>query len=92
MEADLLAAVVETLPDPVFEELFGTPHQMDFSGAATVYGALFRRARDYAEFREHFLELRSKPGLRILEWITTPRRETAAFHQRLYHSKDEGSE
>lgn len=68
----------------LFEELFGTPHQVDFSGVATLYGARFRRARSYDEFHQYFAELRDQPGLRVLEWLTTPRARTVPVHQGLY--------
>jgi 2-succinyl-5-enolpyruvyl-6-hydroxy-3-cyclohexene-1-carboxylate synthase len=72
------------LDRPLFEELFGTPHRMDFRGAAQLYGASFRRATSYAEFRSHFLDMRDQPGLRVLEWLTTPREESWHIHRRLY--------
>lgn len=71
--------------DPgMFEDLFGTPQRIDFAGAATLYGAEFRRVETFSEVEDAFSELRAKPGLRILEWRTTPRPETAALHQSLY--------
>ncbi len=72
------------LESDVFEELFGTPHQVDFSGAATLYGAAFRRVHTYPQFQAAFRELREKTGLRILEWHTTPRDESARVHRQLY--------
>ncbi len=68
----------------LFEDLFGTPQHIDFAGAATLYGAEFRRVETFSEVDEAFRELRTKSGLRILEWRTTPRAETAALHQSLY--------
>ncbi len=71
--------------DPaVFEELFGTPHRVDFSGVASLYGASFRRVQSYREFKEAFFELRAARGLRVLEWQTTARKQTACIHRRLY--------
>lgn len=77
-----------SLPAGMFEELFGTPHQLDFSGVGALYGAEFRRAEDFQEFRRLFWELRDLPGLRVLEWRTTPRTETVAIHRRLYERVD----
>lgn len=73
-----------TLDPAVFEELFGTPHSVDFSGVAQLYGAQFCRADTYDEFRAHFLALRDKPGLRVLEWRTAPRTASAAIHRAIY--------
>lgn len=76
--------------DPtLFEELFGTPHRVDFSAVATLYGVNFRRAHSYHEFKEAFLDLRAVKGLRVLEWLTTPRQETARIHKRLYEAWEE---
>ena len=74
------------LDEDLFEELFGTPHQVDFSGVAALYGADFRRAYGYDALRSQFLELRDRPGLRVLEWRTSPRRQSAAIHRQLYQS------
>ncbi len=76
------------LPKETFEELFGTPHRIDFSGAATLYGADFRRVHSESEVFGAFQELRPRTGLRILEWITTPRPETTAVHRQLYAWED----
>jgi 2-succinyl-5-enolpyruvyl-6-hydroxy-3-cyclohexene-1-carboxylate synthase len=78
-----------SLPTQTFEELFGTPHRIDFSGVATLYGAEFSRADDYPTFDRYFRALRAKPGLRVLEWRTTPRSETVAIHRRLYQGTPE---
>ncbi|NMP23392.1 2-succinyl-5-enolpyruvyl-6-hydroxy-3-cyclohexene-1-carboxylic-acid synthase [Sulfobacillus harzensis] len=74
-----------TLDTTLFEDLFGTPQAMDFSGAATLYGAEFRRAHSFHEVESSFHALRNRPGLRIIEFRTTPRPETAQWHKRLYH-------
>lgn len=73
-----------TLEPDLFEELFGTPHQVDFSGVSTLYGATYRRATEYKEFEDAFISLMEKPGLRVLEWQTTPRAESVAIHRQLY--------
>lgn len=77
-----------SLPEETFEELFGTPHHIDFSGAATLYGAEFRRAHTYREVLEAWAELAPLRGLRILEWMTTPRSDTTAVHRQLYDWED----
>ncbi len=77
-----------TLEPDLFEELFGTPHQIDFSGVATLYGAAYRHATDYGEFEDCFISLMEKPGLRILEWQTTERAESAAVHRQLHQSQE----
>lgn len=77
-----------TLDHDRFEELFGTPHHVDFSGVATLYGAEYRRADNYQDFAHHFLQLREQPGLRVLEWLTTPRSQSVAIHRQLYRHGD----
>ncbi len=77
-----------SLPEGTFEELFGTPHRIDFAGAARLYGAEFRRARTYSEVLAAWAELAPLPGLRIVEWMTTPRAHTTTIHRQLYDWED----
>ncbi|MCY0877463.1 MAG: 2-succinyl-5-enolpyruvyl-6-hydroxy-3-cyclohexene-1-carboxylic-acid synthase [Firmicutes bacterium] len=81
-----------SLPHDTFEELFGTPHAIDFSGVAALYGAQYRRANDYSTFLRHFLALREAPGLRVLDWHTTPRQDTPDIHRRLYQKAETGAD
>lgn len=70
-------------PD-LFEELFGTPHHLDFAGVKTLYGAQYRKVDNYADFRRQFLAWRFAPGLRVLDFHTTAREESVRTHRLLY--------
>lgn len=75
------------LPPDLFEELFGTPHHIDFSGVRTLYGATYRRATTFSEFEKHFEELLGETGLRVLEWNITNRTDSVIWHRRIYNPK-----
>ena len=80
------------LPEDMFETLFGTPHDIDFSGVETLYGAIFRRASGYGDFVRNFRDLMARPGLRVLEWRCSTRKNTVELHRRLYAHSPKGSE
>jgi 2-succinyl-5-enolpyruvyl-6-hydroxy-3-cyclohexene-1-carboxylate synthase len=65
-----------------FEELFGTPHGLEFGPAAALYGALYRRIAHPSELREAIAEGVGEPGggLRILE-LRTDRLDNVALHR-----------
>ena len=50
-----------------FEELFGTPHGLNFAGIVEMAGGVYRQARTTSEMKEGFLQLREQKGLRVLE-------------------------
>lgn len=70
------------LPADQFERLFGTPHGLDFSAAAAVYGVPFVRTTTWHETREALTAPSS--GLSIVEWQTLPREDNVAHHQELW--------
>lgn len=53
-----------------FEQLFGTAIGLDYAAAATLYGATFRRAGDWGDFREAVAAGIAGEGLAIVELCT----------------------
>ncbi len=71
--------------DPAeFEDLFGTPHGLTFAGAAQIYDAEYRLAVTPREMESALAELATHPGLRILEWRVSGRKENLVVHQELW--------
>lgn len=66
-----------------FERIFGTPHSMDFSGAATLYGAQFRSVTDFPALTAAISDWQTLPGLRIIEWKTQERARNVTEHRQL---------
>ncbi|RYM06317.1 2-succinyl-5-enolpyruvyl-6-hydroxy-3-cyclohexene-1-carboxylic-acid synthase [Sporolactobacillus sp. THM7-7] len=65
-----------------FETLFGTPHGLDFSHAAHLYGATYRKVKDADEFTDALTHSFSVPGLKIIE-VPTKRGENVHRHRRM---------
>jgi 2-succinyl-5-enolpyruvyl-6-hydroxy-3-cyclohexene-1-carboxylate synthase len=66
-----------------FEELFGTPHGLDFSHAAALYGARFERPADWDGFRRAVRAGIEQGGLHIVE-IRTERARNVVQHRRCW--------
>jgi 2-succinyl-5-enolpyruvyl-6-hydroxy-3-cyclohexene-1-carboxylate synthase len=66
-----------------FEALFGTPHGLDFSAAAAVYGLEFVRAATRAEFRAAVARSIASPGVQIIE-VRTDRAENVGVHREIW--------
>jgi len=72
--------------DPAhFEELFGTPHGLEFSAAATLYGARYRRAETWPSLREGVAEGIAGRGLHIVE-MRTKRQRNVVLHREAWGS------
>ncbi|WP_110927339.1 2-succinyl-5-enolpyruvyl-6-hydroxy-3-cyclohexene-1-carboxylic-acid synthase [Bacillus massiliglaciei] len=67
-----------------FEQLFGTPHGLDFSHAAELYEARYTKVRDWEEFKTVFSETFHTPGLKIIE-IPTERASNVVKHRDLWN-------
>ena len=67
-----------------FEELFGTPHGLDFSHAVKMYGGDFTRVRDWEHFREAVICSFEKEGLKVIE-VQTNREENVQLHRKLWN-------
>lgn len=65
-----------------FEEVFGTPHDLDFRPAAELYGLSYRRPRTRAAFRAALEESLLCPNVTLVE-VRTTRARNAELHTRL---------
>ena len=66
-----------------FEELFGTPHGLDFRPAAELYGLPYRLAGSRAELRSAVEESLAADGVQVIE-VRTERRENARLHREMW--------
>ena len=66
-----------------FEELFGTPHGLDFRPAAEMYGLSYHRVDGREEFRTAVREPLGLPGVGLVE-VRTDRRANAQLHRELW--------
>ncbi len=66
-----------------FEELFGTPHGLDFRHAARMYGLDYRRAESRAGFRAAVVKSLDSPGVTLIE-VRTERAANARLHSELF--------
>ena len=67
------------LPPEPFERLFGTPHALDLSGAATLYGGQYDKTSTWAETAAILAAGQRGQGLEIVDWHTMPRATYAAW-------------
>ncbi|QAA22512.1 2-succinyl-5-enolpyruvyl-6-hydroxy-3-cyclohexene-1-carboxylic-acid synthase [Sporolactobacillus terrae] len=65
-----------------FESLFGTPHGLDFSHAAMLFGAHYTKIVDWPMFDAAFRKAIKEEGITILE-VPTKRRDNVQKHQAL---------
>ncbi|MBI3246409.1 MAG: 2-succinyl-5-enolpyruvyl-6-hydroxy-3-cyclohexene-1-carboxylic-acid synthase [Deltaproteobacteria bacterium] len=68
-----------------FEELFGTPHGLDFRPAAEMYGLDYQRPADWEEFRTAVRRSLDAPGVTLIE-VRTERRANVELHRRLWEA------
>ncbi|MCH7836004.1 MAG: 2-succinyl-5-enolpyruvyl-6-hydroxy-3-cyclohexene-1-carboxylic-acid synthase, partial [Chloroflexi bacterium] len=66
-----------------FEELFGTPHGLDFRPAAEMYGLSYHRVESWQEFRAAVRQSLGSPGVGLVE-VRTDRRANARLHRELW--------
>jgi 2-succinyl-5-enolpyruvyl-6-hydroxy-3-cyclohexene-1-carboxylate synthase len=66
-----------------FEQLFGTPHGLDFCHAAEMYGASFRRAQTWDEFRSAVEAGLRGEGVSIVE-VRTNRATNVTMHRQVW--------
>ncbi|MCH8026029.1 MAG: 2-succinyl-5-enolpyruvyl-6-hydroxy-3-cyclohexene-1-carboxylic-acid synthase [Chloroflexi bacterium] len=66
-----------------FEELFGTPHGLDFRPAAELYGLPYRLAESRAELRSAVEESLAADGVQLIE-VRTDRRENVRLHREIW--------
>lgn len=66
-----------------FEELFGTPHGLEFRPAAELYGASYHLTHDWDDFHQSVQFSLQETGLKIIE-VRTDRKRNAALHQEVW--------
>ena len=66
-----------------FEELFGTPHGLDFRHAAEMYGLAYRHVEGPDQFRAAVRESMNAPGVQLIE-VSTNRPANALLHEELW--------
>jgi 2-succinyl-5-enolpyruvyl-6-hydroxy-3-cyclohexene-1-carboxylate synthase len=65
-----------------FEELFGTPHGLDFAPVADLYGVDYQRVSGHDDLVSTLQQSLDAPGVTVLE-VRTNRAENVAVHQRV---------
>ncbi len=68
-----------------FEQLFGTPHGVDFAQLAAAYGVGFRRVATWPAFREAVSESIARTGVSIVE-VPTNRVRNVAQHRAVWRA------
>jgi 2-succinyl-5-enolpyruvyl-6-hydroxy-3-cyclohexene-1-carboxylate synthase len=68
-----------------FEELFGTPHGLDFRPAADMYGLSYQRPACWEEFRTAVQQSLDSPGVTLIE-VRTERRANVKLHRSLWEA------
>jgi 2-succinyl-5-enolpyruvyl-6-hydroxy-3-cyclohexene-1-carboxylate synthase len=66
-----------------FEELFGTPHGLDFAHTAALYGLEYARAETPDDFDAAVMESLRSPGVSLIE-VRTDRAENLALHRDIW--------
>ena len=68
-----------------FEQLFGTPHGLDFRPAAEMYGATFSRIADWAAFRAAVNAGLQADGVTIVE-VASDRESNVTMHRAVWQA------
>ncbi len=68
-----------------FEELFGTPHGLDFRAACELYGVGHERAASRSAFCEAVARSIAAPGVQVIE-VPTERAANVALHRALWQA------
>lgn len=66
-----------------FERLFGTPLDLDFEPAVSMYGGTFSRVSTWMELTSSFEQTLAKEGLSVIE-VPTKRDENLQEHRNLW--------
>jgi 2-succinyl-5-enolpyruvyl-6-hydroxy-3-cyclohexene-1-carboxylate synthase len=66
-----------------FEMLFGTPHGLDFSHTAKLYGGIYHKVQNWDELKKVFTESFGIQGLKIIE-VPTERESNLQKHRNLW--------
>ena len=68
-----------------FEQLFGTPTNLDFAPAVHMYGGHFQRAATWEQFRASVTRGLYEGGLHVVE-VSTQRESNVAMHRQLWQA------
>ncbi len=68
-----------------FEDLFGTPHGLDFRPAAEMYGASYHQMDGWSDFRSRCRMRLHAPGLKIIE-VRTERASNVSLHRDVWRA------
>lgn len=71
--------------EPGLEELFSTPHGLNFRGAVEMYGAAFVRVASWEQFRNAFQESLAAPCTTVIE-VPTERRRNVELHREIWRA------
>ncbi|OEH93143.1 2-succinyl-5-enolpyruvyl-6-hydroxy-3-cyclohexene-1-carboxylic-acid synthase [Bacillus solimangrovi] len=66
-----------------FEELFGTPHGLDFEYVVKMYGGTFDRIKSWQQFKDAVLNSMNRKGLQVIE-VPTERDDNVNLHRLLW--------
>ena len=73
-----------SLPEPLFERLFGEGHDIDFSGVKTIYGGEFHRVVNWSDFERVLPSSIKAKGLKIIEFVAIDRKSNFELHRELF--------
>ena len=74
-----------------FEEVFGTPHGLEFRPAVEMFGGQHRQVQDWAEFRAAVREGLGEGGLQVVE-VRTDRARNVALHRAVWEAVEQAVE
>ncbi|MBN9392702.1 MAG: 2-succinyl-5-enolpyruvyl-6-hydroxy-3-cyclohexene-1-carboxylic-acid synthase [Chloroflexi bacterium] len=66
-----------------FEQLFGTPHGLDFKPVTEMYGARFSRVEDWPGFEAAMQTALKEDGLKVIE-VPTNRASNVTMHRQMW--------
>lgn len=67
-----------------FEQLFGTPHGLNFSKVVAMYGGMFNTVQSWEQFEQVLQQSFMTEGLKVIE-VVTNREENVAEHRKLWN-------
>ncbi|HEV2389464.1 MAG TPA: thiamine pyrophosphate-dependent enzyme, partial [Nitrososphaerales archaeon] len=73
-----------SLPNDLFEQLFGESHDLDFSAAPLLYGGEFSRVSDWSSFDRAFESAVNGRGLRVIEFVAPDRERNLELHKEAF--------
>jgi len=71
-----------SLPEDLFEKLFGEAHDLDFSGVRLIYGGEFTRVSDWGSFNLALASSIKGNGLKVIELMAPDRERNLELHRK----------